>query len=375
MPWSAVRDGQSDFLESRFLPAGQTLKDPSKLQMAEADQLLQFWCERQKSKLRPTFEFKGWQNNDKEMEDPVDPEVDSDTGRAVSKKRSAGKKIARAAESSSGEDQEEEEGDDNDNDNEDLPLSLPRPQYSRKGGSVEQVEPESEPDDVHPPPARKSRPALPESEPEEQYTGPTKKSNPPTMVEQPARRTWGPPKKARVQVVELDSEPDQQDALPAKKPTTKRGHLVEPVAKPEEQDPPPSRKPTITKRPVELVSEPEQHSLPSAKKSKQATAKTGQPVEPVTEPEQQAPPPAKKSRPATTRRMFQPVEPDSESDQQEPPPPAKKFNLPTAVEQPAAGPSGPRVRKLTQKMAEIVAQGTGAKVTGGRPKATGGKTK
>ena len=67
-----MRDAQDDFIDSQFLPAGQKIKDPSKLQSVEADQLLDFWYQRQKSKNRPTFAFKAWQNHDREMKEPVE---------------------------------------------------------------------------------------------------------------------------------------------------------------------------------------------------------------------------------------------------------------------------------------------------------------
>ncbi|KAG2094647.1 uncharacterized protein F5147DRAFT_657122 [Suillus discolor] len=71
IPWSAVREAQDDFIEPKFLPAGVKIKDPSKLQLHEADRLLEFWHQRQKDAVPSTFEFKGWQDHDKEMREPV----------------------------------------------------------------------------------------------------------------------------------------------------------------------------------------------------------------------------------------------------------------------------------------------------------------
>jgi hypothetical protein len=316
VPWSALTDRQIDFIESRFLPAGRTLKDPSKLQMAEADQLLQFWYDRQKNKLRPTFQFKAWQNQDKEMEDPVDPDEDSDTGRSSGKKRAAGKKIARVDEESSSEaHQEEEEGadygydHDDEDEAEDLTLSPPRPEYSRKRGGVEQVEQQSEPEHLDAPPAaKKSKPA--------------------------------PVKKGRMEPVEPELQ-EQDCPLLAKKSkqvTSKPGRVqpAAPESDPDQQDTP-----------------------PPAKKSKQATSKRRriESVEPESAPEEHDSPPAKKSKKATGKSVR--VEPESDNDQE----PAGRTWGPT------------RVRKLTQKMAQIVAQGSGGKVIGARTKATGGKTK
>ncbi|KAG2143571.1 uncharacterized protein EDB93DRAFT_1251984 [Suillus bovinus] len=71
VPWSAVTEAQDDFIESKFLPAGVKIKDPSKLQLHEADKLLELWHQRQKDEVPSTFEFKGWQNHNKEMREPV----------------------------------------------------------------------------------------------------------------------------------------------------------------------------------------------------------------------------------------------------------------------------------------------------------------
>ncbi|KAG2339240.1 hypothetical protein BDR05DRAFT_1003504 [Suillus weaverae] len=71
VPWSAVREAQDDFIEPKFLPAGVKIRDLSKLQLHEADRLLEFWHQRQKDAVPSTFEFKGWQDHDKEMREPV----------------------------------------------------------------------------------------------------------------------------------------------------------------------------------------------------------------------------------------------------------------------------------------------------------------
>ncbi|KAG2141445.1 uncharacterized protein EDB93DRAFT_1252586 [Suillus bovinus] len=47
------------------------IKDPSKLQLHEADKLLELWHQGQKDEVPSTFEFKGWQNHNKEMREPV----------------------------------------------------------------------------------------------------------------------------------------------------------------------------------------------------------------------------------------------------------------------------------------------------------------
>lgn len=136
VPWSAVRDGQHDFIDSEFLPTGQKIKDPSKLQSLEADRLLDFWYDRQKNKLQPTFEFKAWQNHEKEMKEPVkrsdEPREDSDISRAPTPatkrtrrstekvtKNTARKKAVRVQESDSDHDDEDDEDEDEDDDDDD----------------------------------------------------------------------------------------------------------------------------------------------------------------------------------------------------------------------------------------------------------------
>ncbi|KAG2073708.1 hypothetical protein BDR04DRAFT_1116066 [Suillus decipiens] len=71
VPWSAVREAQNDFIEPKFLPTGGKIKEPSKLQLHEANWLLEFWHQRQKDKAQPTFEFNSWQDHNKEMRKPV----------------------------------------------------------------------------------------------------------------------------------------------------------------------------------------------------------------------------------------------------------------------------------------------------------------
>jgi hypothetical protein len=60
----------------KYLPEGSKMKDPSKLQSSRADALLEFWLERQKAKIQPTFEFQAWQDHEKEMREPVDSRED-----------------------------------------------------------------------------------------------------------------------------------------------------------------------------------------------------------------------------------------------------------------------------------------------------------
>jgi hypothetical protein len=72
VPWRAITEQQDTFISTRYLPSDSLLKDPSKLQNTEATELLDFWYRRQEAKKTPTFQFKGWRDNDREMIDPVD---------------------------------------------------------------------------------------------------------------------------------------------------------------------------------------------------------------------------------------------------------------------------------------------------------------
>jgi hypothetical protein len=81
VPWRAITERQDAFISTRYLPSDSLLKDPSKLQNTEATELLEFWYGRQEAKKTPTFQFKGWRDNDGEMIDPVDGEDTDSRGR------------------------------------------------------------------------------------------------------------------------------------------------------------------------------------------------------------------------------------------------------------------------------------------------------
>jgi hypothetical protein len=85
VPWTSIRDSQSAFISSCYLPAGGKIKDPSKLQASEVDSMLQFWSTRQQAS-QEVFLFKQWQDNDKEMRRPV-KEHSTDESRRRSAKR------------------------------------------------------------------------------------------------------------------------------------------------------------------------------------------------------------------------------------------------------------------------------------------------
>ncbi|KAG1848673.1 hypothetical protein F4604DRAFT_1687634 [Suillus subluteus] len=55
VPWSAITQGQDDFVERRYLPEDVDLKEPSKLQNWDTTALLNFWYARQESGEGPAF--------------------------------------------------------------------------------------------------------------------------------------------------------------------------------------------------------------------------------------------------------------------------------------------------------------------------------
>ncbi|KAG1838175.1 hypothetical protein F4604DRAFT_1691912 [Suillus subluteus] len=67
VPWSAITQGQDDFVERRYLPEDVDLKEPSKLQNWDTTALLNFWYARQESGEGPAFRFKAWKNQDGDM--------------------------------------------------------------------------------------------------------------------------------------------------------------------------------------------------------------------------------------------------------------------------------------------------------------------
>ena len=91
MPWTAIRESQSTFVSSRYLPSGGKLKDPSKLQASEVDTLLQFWVARQDAGDDSVFLFRRWQDKDKEMRLPVKEQTtDQSSSEASPGKRNKG---------------------------------------------------------------------------------------------------------------------------------------------------------------------------------------------------------------------------------------------------------------------------------------------
>lgn len=68
VPWGDLIKNQSDFFEGTYWPAEVKVVEPSKIDKAAATALLDFWYDRQKKKLHPTFCFKAWKDTDGDME-------------------------------------------------------------------------------------------------------------------------------------------------------------------------------------------------------------------------------------------------------------------------------------------------------------------
>ncbi|KAG1717620.1 hypothetical protein EDB19DRAFT_1839541 [Suillus lakei] len=115
VPWASVRKAQGDFIAAKCLPTGWKLDNPSKIWLADADRLLELWCQRQKDQVRPTFEFKGWEGDDKMMREPAEAIAGkgSDTRPKDLVKKTTGKCTGRVAQESSSEDKEKDNDDDN----------------------------------------------------------------------------------------------------------------------------------------------------------------------------------------------------------------------------------------------------------------------
>jgi hypothetical protein len=71
VPWGDLIKNQSDFFEGTYWPVEVKVVEPSKIDKAGATALLDFWYDRQKKKLHPTFCFKAWKDTDGDMELPA----------------------------------------------------------------------------------------------------------------------------------------------------------------------------------------------------------------------------------------------------------------------------------------------------------------
>lgn len=71
VPWSDIMKGQSRFISTIYLPDDTKILEPSKLNRADANAILEFWWDRQETQVGPTFKFKAWMDHKGRMRSPV----------------------------------------------------------------------------------------------------------------------------------------------------------------------------------------------------------------------------------------------------------------------------------------------------------------
>ncbi|KAG2108070.1 uncharacterized protein F5147DRAFT_653150 [Suillus discolor] len=69
VPWGDVIHDPWAFFDGAHWPAGVQLKEPSKMDKADATTVLDFWFARQKDDMQPAFSFKAWKDSDGEMQE------------------------------------------------------------------------------------------------------------------------------------------------------------------------------------------------------------------------------------------------------------------------------------------------------------------
>ncbi|KAG2112260.1 uncharacterized protein F5147DRAFT_650907 [Suillus discolor] len=69
VPWGDVIHDPWAFFDGAHWPAGVQLKEPSKMDKADATTVLDFWFDRQKNNMQPAFSFKAWKDSDGEMQE------------------------------------------------------------------------------------------------------------------------------------------------------------------------------------------------------------------------------------------------------------------------------------------------------------------
>ncbi|KAG2111302.1 uncharacterized protein F5147DRAFT_772022 [Suillus discolor] len=210
VPWSSVRMAQGDFIEAKFLPTGCQLDDPSKIRLVDADRLLELWRQRQKDQVRPTFEFKAWEGDDKMMREPVEmiSGNDSDIRPRVPVKKSTGKRSRRMEQELSSED------DDNDDDNDKEDREEDKEEGGGKHRRAHTVPSDSEQEDP-PPPVKKPMP-VPKPKPTKMHhhaspvPSDSDNEDPPPPVKKPVPVPKPTKKRGRVDPIQTDSESDRQ---------------------------------------------------------------------------------------------------------------------------------------------------------------------
>ncbi|KAG1893233.1 uncharacterized protein F5891DRAFT_986082 [Suillus fuscotomentosus] len=223
VPWASVRMAQGDFIAAKFLPTSWRLDDPSKIRLADADRLLELWCQRQKDQVCPTFEFKGWEGDDKTMREPAEiiSGNGSDARPRVPVKKSTGRRTRGVEPVSSSEDKDKDDEDEEKDDDHyhDDNLQSPPP----KSKSINNRPPVKKSIPVPPPPSKAKwanmvRSTSPASE-EEDTRLPVKKS---ILVPPPskAKRT-NTIRRASTASEEEDTRPPVKKSIPVPQPTSK----------------------------------------------------------------------------------------------------------------------------------------------------------
>ncbi|KAG1828930.1 hypothetical protein EV424DRAFT_1344470 [Suillus variegatus] len=69
VPWGDVIHDPWAFFDGAHWLAGVQLKEPSKMDKADATTVLDFWFDRQKNDMQPAFSFKAWKDSDGEMQE------------------------------------------------------------------------------------------------------------------------------------------------------------------------------------------------------------------------------------------------------------------------------------------------------------------
>ncbi|KAG1880220.1 uncharacterized protein F5891DRAFT_991470 [Suillus fuscotomentosus] len=225
VPWASVRKAPGDFISAKYLPTGMKMDDPSKIWLAEADRLLAFWLQRQKDKIRPTFEFTAWEGDDKMMREPVDTtsSEDSDTGPRVPVKKSTRKLRRRVEQDKSDEDQEDKEdkddkddgeGDEDNKEDED-------DKEDKEGDEDNKEDKEGDEEDVVQSPPSKSKPAKKQGRASpvqfESHPRPPVKNSMP--VPSPPSKSKSTKKRGRVGPAQSNSEEDSRPPVKKSKLT------------------------------------------------------------------------------------------------------------------------------------------------------------
>ncbi|KAG1859428.1 hypothetical protein C8R48DRAFT_673970 [Suillus tomentosus] len=69
VPWGDVIHDPWAFFDGAHWPVGVQLKEPSKMDKADATTMIDFWFDRQKNDMQPAFSFKAWKDSDGEMQE------------------------------------------------------------------------------------------------------------------------------------------------------------------------------------------------------------------------------------------------------------------------------------------------------------------